>query len=119
MKGIERNGFCTVGRRSGACYCYSDCRHKHCRDSRFFLASLASSAHKPTHKGRPVSETVIRSCYFSLLTGLLLTFIGTPLTIFLLVIEGKSLAVLGGLIPLSIGAALLVFYGVKRHERNS
>ena len=56
---------------------------------------------------------------FSLLTGLLLTFIGTALTLFLSILEGKSLALLGGLIPLATGAALLVFHGVRRHERKS
>ncbi len=56
---------------------------------------------------------------FSLLTGLLLAFIGTALTLFLALMEGKSLALLGGLIPLACGGALLVFYGVRRHDRDS
>ncbi len=53
---------------------------------------------------------------FSLLTGLLLASIGLVLTILLAILEGKSYSLLGGAIPLACGVALLVFYGVGRHE---
>jgi len=50
---------------------------------------------------------------FSLLTGLLLTFIGAILTLLFLVISKISYALLGGLIPLAMGIALLVFYKIN------
>jgi hypothetical protein len=54
---------------------------------------------------------------FSLLAGLLLTIVGLALTIFLAIIEGASYGLLGGIIPLSIGAGLLSYYGIKRGEK--
>jgi hypothetical protein len=53
---------------------------------------------------------------FSLLTGLLLVFVGTSLTAFLAVL-GAGYGLLGGIIPLSIGFGLLVFYLLKHSER--
>jgi hypothetical protein len=51
---------------------------------------------------------------FSLLTGLLLTTVGTSLTVFLALIGGAGYGLLGGLIPLSIGVGLLAYYIIKR-----
>jgi hypothetical protein len=56
---------------------------------------------------------------FSLLAGLLLSCVGVALTIFLAIIEGTSYALLGGIIPLSMGVGLLVYYGMKRGDRAS
>ena len=50
---------------------------------------------------------------FSLLTGLLLTGVGAVLTVVLVLINGLGYAILGGVIPLAIGVALLVFYGFR------
>ncbi|MHB9296640.1 hypothetical protein PilKf_02415 [Pillotina sp. SPG140] len=54
---------------------------------------------------------------FSLLAGLLLGSTGLALTVFLVFIIGISFGLLGGIIPLSIGIGLLVYYIVKRRER--
>jgi hypothetical protein len=54
---------------------------------------------------------------FSLLTGLLLGIVGLCLTIFLGIVRGKDLSLLGGLIPLSIGLALLAYYVIQRFAR--
>jgi hypothetical protein len=54
---------------------------------------------------------------FSLLAGLLLTIVGLSLTVFLALMLGLSFGLLGGIIPLSIGAGLLVYYGIK-HKAN-
>lgn len=51
---------------------------------------------------------------FSLLAGLLLGAVGACLTVFLAVAGGVSYALLGGIIPLSSGAALLAFFFIKR-----
>ncbi len=50
---------------------------------------------------------------FSLLCGLLLTGVGIALTILFLVVDGLSYPLLGGLIPLSIGICLLIFYKIN------
>ena len=55
---------------------------------------------------------------FSLLTGLLLTTVGATLTVFLALV-GTGYSLLGGLIPLSIGAGLLAYYCIKRNDRPS
>jgi hypothetical protein len=55
---------------------------------------------------------------FSLLTGLLLGSVGVTLTVFLLIVQGWAYGLLGGLIPLSIGAGLLIYYGIN-HRRKS
>jgi hypothetical protein len=54
---------------------------------------------------------------FSLLTGLLLGCVGAALTVFLAVAGGANYGLLGGIIPLSIGAGLLVYYVIKRGDR--
>jgi hypothetical protein len=56
---------------------------------------------------------------FSLLAGLLLGSVGITLTIFLAVTQGAGYALLGGLIPLSTGTGLLIFYGIKHGDRTS
>jgi hypothetical protein len=55
---------------------------------------------------------------FSLLTGLLLTSVGTGLTVFL-VIVGTGYGLLGGVIPLTTGIGLLAYYIIKRGDRRS
>jgi hypothetical protein len=54
---------------------------------------------------------------FSLLAGLLLGTVGLTLTIFLAVIQGANYVLLGGLIPLSIGTGLLIYYGITRSDK--
>jgi hypothetical protein len=54
---------------------------------------------------------------FSLLTGLLLGLVGLVLTVFLAMLRGKDYAVLGGLIPLSLGLGLLTYYVIQRFAR--
>jgi hypothetical protein len=56
---------------------------------------------------------------FSLLAGLLLGSAGITLTVFLAIIQGVTYGLLGGIIPLSIGAGLLTYYGIKRGDRTS
>jgi hypothetical protein len=51
---------------------------------------------------------------FSLLTGLLLAIVGVTLTVFLAITIGKSYGLLGGLIPLATGTALLIYYVIQR-----
>jgi len=53
---------------------------------------------------------------FSLLSGLLLTSVGVALTVLLSIVEGASYGLLGGIIPLSMGIGLLVYYVIKRRE---
>jgi hypothetical protein len=54
---------------------------------------------------------------FSLLAGLLLTSVGTALTVLLSILEGASYGLLGGIIPLSMGIGLLAHYLIKRGEK--
>ena len=54
---------------------------------------------------------------FSLLTGLLLSCVGIAVTVLLAIIEGASYGLLGGLIPLSVGIGLLIYYWMKRGEK--
>lgn len=63
---------------------------------------------------------------YVLLIGLLLTAIGFSLTVFFIILNGKSNAILGGLIPFTVGIALLIFYklnnwsgGKKERNENS
>ncbi|MDR0876939.1 MAG: hypothetical protein LBN21_02715 [Treponema sp.] len=56
---------------------------------------------------------------FSLLAGLLLSCVGVAVTIFLAIIQGATFGLLGGIIPLAIGAGLLVYYGIKRGDKAS
>ncbi|MDR2393491.1 MAG: hypothetical protein LBD93_04970 [Treponema sp.] len=53
---------------------------------------------------------------FSLLAGLLLGSVGLGLTVFLVIALGVNLGLLGGIIPLSIGIGLLLYYGIKRSD---
>jgi len=55
---------------------------------------------------------------FSLLAGLLLTAVGITLTVFLVIVLGFGLGLLGGLIPLSCGAGLLAYYGIRHGSKN-
>ncbi len=56
---------------------------------------------------------------FSLLAGLLLAVTGLALTIFLAIAMGESFVLLGGIIPLAMGAGLLGYYTVKRLDRHA
>jgi hypothetical protein len=56
---------------------------------------------------------------FSLLTGLLLGSVGVTLTIFLALVQGSTYGLLGGLIPLSIGTGLLIYYGINYRKKTS
>jgi hypothetical protein len=55
---------------------------------------------------------------FSLFTGLLLGGVGLSLTIFLQLMVGRGIWLLGGIIPLSIGCALLLYFVIKRHVKD-
>ncbi len=50
---------------------------------------------------------------FSLFSGLILVSIGISLVIFFIIKEGFSYGVLSGLIPLAIGASLIVFFVIR------
>jgi hypothetical protein len=54
---------------------------------------------------------------FSLLAGLLLGSVGLTLTIFLAIVTGPTYGLLGGLIPLSMGAGLLAYYCIYRRVK--
>lgn len=60
-------------------------------------------------KGIPENHDFNYKAYF-LLIGLLLTAVGFSLTVFFIILAGKSNAILGGLIPFTTGIALLLFY---------
>ena len=47
---------------------------------------------------------------FALLSGILLVCVGSILSLLFALLDGLSYTLLGGLIPASIGIALLVFY---------
>jgi hypothetical protein len=51
---------------------------------------------------------------FSLFTGLLLFSIGLCLTIFFRIKEGTGYGLLSGIIPLSCGISLLVYYMIRK-----
>ena len=53
---------------------------------------------------------------FSLLSGLLLSTVGIALTVLLIIIEGATYGLLGGIIPLAMGIGLLVHYIIRRSE---
>lgn len=55
----------------------------------------------------------------TLLIGLLLTGIGAMLSIFFALLDGISPALLGGLIPLTIGICLLLFYRLYDWQNDS
>ena len=54
---------------------------------------------------------------FVLLTGILLIAVGLVLTVLILIIDGVSYPLLGGLIPLAIGIALIVFYRIYKNVK--
>ena len=54
---------------------------------------------------------------FSLLAGLLLGSVGLTLTVFLAIVAGPTYGLLGGIIPLSMGAGLLAYYIIKRGDK--
>jgi heme/copper-type cytochrome/quinol oxidase subunit 2 len=51
---------------------------------------------------------------FSFLAGLLLSGVGLVLSILFIVMDGVSYSLLGGLIPLAVGAALICFFALRR-----
>ena len=51
---------------------------------------------------------------YSFFLGLLLTYTGFGLSVVLIIVLGKSLAMLGGVIPLAIGLGLLSFSKFRR-----
>lgn len=53
----------------------------------------------------------------SLLLGSVSISVGLPMTILFFVIEGVSYSVLGGLMPLSAGIGLLLFYGISHKKK--
>lgn len=54
---------------------------------------------------------------YILLIGLLLTAVGLALTVFFIIVAGKSNAILGGLIPFTVGIALLLFYKINSWDK--
>lgn len=50
---------------------------------------------------------------FSFFVGLLLTFTGFALSIVFIMVLGRSLAILGGLVPFAIGLGLLTYYKLR------
>lgn len=67
---------------------------------------------KGTYAPRPIDIDI-----FSLLAGILLVAVGLTLTIVFIVFSSTGYAVLGGLIPLSIGIGLLAFYVLRAVRR--
>jgi hypothetical protein len=63
-------------------------------------------------------ESVFDLLTFSLLGGLLLSIVGLCLTVFLAIVGGRNYGLLGGIIPLSSGIALLSFFLIKRFDRH-
>ncbi|HNF23796.1 MAG TPA: hypothetical protein PKN56_18050 [Leptospiraceae bacterium] len=51
---------------------------------------------------------------FSFFLGLLLAFVGAGLSLVFIIVLGKSLAMLGGLIPFTLGLSLLSFYKLQK-----
>ncbi|PJZ69934.1 hypothetical protein CH373_13195 [Leptospira perolatii] len=47
---------------------------------------------------------------YSFFLGLVLTFVGAALSVSFLLVLGKSLAMIGGLVPFSVGLGLLCYY---------
>jgi hypothetical protein len=53
---------------------------------------------------------------FSLLSGLLMTGVGAALTFLFLALDGFQYSVIGGVLPLTIGVCLLIFYRISRSK---
>ena len=68
---------------------------------------------KAGHYNSPVFDLLS----FSLLAGLLLVSLGVALTVLLAIVIGPTLGLLGGVIPLAIGAGLFAYYWIKRGDR--
>lgn len=51
---------------------------------------------------------------YSFLAGLLLSGVGLVLSILFVVLEGITYSLLGGLIPLAVGVALICFFALRR-----
>jgi hypothetical protein len=51
---------------------------------------------------------------FCLLSGLVLGTVGAVLLVIFIALDGPSYGLLGGAIPLAIGAALLAFYSLRK-----
>lgn len=56
---------------------------------------------------------------FCLLAGLLLVGVGGALLVLLILMDGLAYSLLGGLIPLALGAGLLLFYGIRSRRSAS
>jgi len=67
---------------------------------------------KGSYEPRPIDIDI-----FSLLVGILLVAVGLTLTIVFIVFSATGYAVLGGLIPLSIGMGFLAFYILRAMRR--
>ncbi len=67
---------------------------------------------KGTYTPRPVDIDI-----FSLLAGILLVAVGLTLTIVFILFSSTGYAVLGGLIPLSVGIGFLAFYILRTVRR--
>lgn len=67
-------------------------------------------------KGIPENSNFNSKAYI-LLIGLLLTAVGLALTVFFIIVAGKSNAILGGLIPFTVGIALLLFYKINSWDK--
>ena len=65
---------------------------------------IRSGLYKPT-------QFDLRAFYFFI--GLLLTFIGLVLSIVFILVLGKTMTMLGGLLPLAIGLGLLTYYKLR------
>ncbi|MDR1618674.1 MAG: hypothetical protein LBS06_06460 [Treponema sp.] len=70
---------------------------------------------KAGHYARPEFDLLS----FSLLAGLLLSTVGAALTVFLALVQGRNYGLLGGIIPLAIGAGLLTYYGIRHRGGES
>ena len=56
---------------------------------------------------------------FSLLAGILVSSLGLVLTIVFLLVSPASYALLGGLVPLSLGLGLLAFYVLRSRQHSA
>ncbi|PKL08129.1 MAG: hypothetical protein CVV51_10505 [Spirochaetae bacterium HGW-Spirochaetae-7] len=56
---------------------------------------------------------------FSLLSGILLVAVGMTLTIVFVVVGTSAYTLLGGLIPLTVGIALLAFFSLRARQRSA
>ncbi|HOK02554.1 MAG TPA: hypothetical protein PKX79_03830 [Spirochaetota bacterium] len=56
---------------------------------------------------------------FSLLSGLLIFFVGLMLVLFFLIKDGFSYSVLSGLIPSAVGLSLLLFFIIRHKTKKS